>query len=92
MSFVDVHDASLTWQHGDNIHMKDDWYQRLGNNLFLPLIQLSDPVLSEEAEMIEESDAQVDTDKGRKDNVKEEDVQDDKEEEPNDEEDPVTIE
>ena len=97
MSFVDVHDASLTWQHGDNIHMKDDWYQRLGNNLFLPLMQLSDPVLSEEAEMMKESDAndieeEVDTDKGGKDNVKEEDVQDDKEEEPNDEEDPVTIE
>jgi len=39
MSFVDVHDASLTWQHEDNIHMNKEWYQRLGTNLFLPLMQ-----------------------------------------------------
>lgn len=40
MSFIDVHNASLTWPHDDHIHMKSDWYQQLGNNFFLPLVQM----------------------------------------------------
>ena len=44
MSFVDVHDASLTWEHKDNVHMNRESYQLLGNNLFLLLIQLSDVI------------------------------------------------
>jgi hypothetical protein len=27
--FVDVFDASLTWEHEDNIHLTPDWYQQL---------------------------------------------------------------
>ena len=38
ISFVDVHDASLTWNHRDRIHMDKEWYQQLGNGLFLPLV------------------------------------------------------
>ena len=41
MSFIDVHEASWTYPHADHIHMTRDWYEKLGNGLFLPLISFS---------------------------------------------------
>lgn len=40
MSFIDVYDASLKRHHIDHIHMGGQWYQQLGNNLLVPLVQM----------------------------------------------------
>jgi len=37
-SFIDVHNASLTWPHRDHIHMENHWYEKLGNELITPMI------------------------------------------------------
>ena len=39
MSFVDVSEFSLEVPHEDNIHMVHEWYEMLGDMLFLPLVQ-----------------------------------------------------
>jgi len=41
ISFIDVHESSLTYPHADYIHMTRDWYEKLASGLFLPLIRLS---------------------------------------------------
>ena len=39
MSFVDVSEFSVEVPHEDNIHMVHEWYEMLGDMLFLPLVQ-----------------------------------------------------
>ncbi|EJK73102.1 hypothetical protein THAOC_05293 [Thalassiosira oceanica] len=38
ISYVNVFDASMSYFHNDHIHMRDDWYRSLGNDLFIPFV------------------------------------------------------
>ena len=38
ISYVNVFNASESYFHKDRIHMGDDWYRSLGNDLFIPFV------------------------------------------------------